>query len=141
MMRKRVRRKYMTLLIECGLLDLAAAHEASLEIGLPPLLAGQRLPTTKRTEGAAGVYVLRAPDGLYKIGSSRNAAARLVTLQTGSPVPLGLILTIPTKQHLHNALERTLHHRLADKRVRGEWFALSPADVDGLRLLASHAAE
>jgi len=65
------------------------------------------------------VYAVR--QGNYiKIGLSRNVANRLRELQTSSPEPLHLVGTFAGGRRL----ERLLHQRFADHRVRGEWFSL-----------------
>ena len=63
----------------------------------------------------------------YKIGRTTNLDGRLSALSTQLPFPVDLVRSFkvanaPQKEH-------TLHERFADKRVRGEWFQLSPDDV------------
>lgn len=53
-----------------------------------------------------------------KIGVASNVEARVVELQTGSPLPLYLIW----KTRGGGALERDLHDRFAPYRIHGEWF-------------------
>jgi hypothetical protein len=54
-----------------------------------------------------------------KIGfTSGDPRARLKALQTGCPDELVVIATEVGSQ----SLERNLHERFAEKRVRGEWF-------------------
>ncbi len=53
-----------------------------------------------------------------KIGVAQDVEARMVELQTGSPVPLHLIW----KTRGGGALERDLHERFASYRIHGEWF-------------------
>jgi hypothetical protein len=74
------------------------------------------------------VYLIKSRN-LYKIGATdhRSAATRLAALSVGSPTALRLIHEIPNETPY--ALERLLHQRFEDKRVRGEWFRLCPADV------------
>jgi hypothetical protein len=60
---------------------------------------------------------------LIKIGyTSDDAANRLKFLQTGSPVGLRLLATIPGEL----SDERQLHARFAAHRERGEWFRPVP---------------
>jgi hypothetical protein len=78
------------------------------------------------------VYVLRAPDGTSKIGIAGDPAQRLRELQTGSPVILRLVGTIPGGL----ALERLLHRRFAAHRLHGEFFSPAIADeLDALLLI------
>ncbi len=78
-----------------------------------------------RKQKAGCVYLMKDDHtGLYKIGYSTNPKAREGTLQSVQPA-LRLVAKAPgTYKH-----EAWLHARFADKRERGEWFALTPDDV------------
>lgn len=141
--RRRIRR-----LFDDEVLDLDVINEAATELGLSPVIDEAppimvevppvpvpRLPCQTRNDGAGAVYLVRSANGLFKIGSARNVPHRVRMLQTGSAERLELVLTIPTKQHTHNALERRLHKRLASQRAHGEWFNLTDQDVEALRAL------
>lgn len=68
------------------------------------------------------VYFFEAEGlGRVKIGRSRNHWTRQAQLAPGSPAPLRLLGTIPGGCHR----ETELHHRFAEHRVHGEWFALT----------------
>lgn len=58
--------------------------------------------------------------GPVKIGVSNCPVARLTALQTGCPVPLEIVKTIPA---IRNKTERDIHKAFAEYRVRGEWFS------------------
>ena len=105
-----------------------------------------------RAQGLIGyTYALRAENGLYKIGhtkqgdgSAKTPLDYLVSKQFGSPLRLDLV------GWSHDArLEELLHSKFADQRRHGEWFALdaSPlghaADVceGGIGLASRLAAE
>jgi hypothetical protein len=60
--------------------------------------------------------------GQIKIGWSRKVSARLAQLQTGSPIPIKLLGTMPGGR----AVERRLHEQFAHLRLAGEWFADDP---------------
>jgi hypothetical protein len=62
-----------------------------------------------------------------KIGHARNPLARLAKLRTGSAHPLQLIRLLEGGA----AGERQLHAMFAAHRKRGEWFALSAAQIAG----------
>jgi hypothetical protein len=65
------------------------------------------------------VYFIRqGDDGPIKIGVARDAEKRRAMLQTGNPVELHLLRTVPGTARL----ESLLHQRLAPFRLRGEWF-------------------
>ena len=62
-----------------------------------------------------------------KIGVAKNIASRKRNLQTGNPSELKLIGWIETADAFK--LERSLHQHFESTHVRGEWFALEPADI------------
>lgn len=69
------------------------------------------------------VYFIQAVQlGLVKIGFSSNVPKRLLSLKTGCPDDLVILKIIPGGQEI----ERVLHKKFADIRVKGEWF--SPSD-------------
>ena len=71
------------------------------------------------------VYVIQGDPGTpVKIGMGRDPLKRLATLQTGSWQTLRLLHILPGGRQL----EATLHRRLRDARVSGEWFHGSTAD-------------
>lgn len=72
--------------------------------------------------------VLGVGTGLYKIGRTiGDPASRIQTMQTGSPVPLELVMVLP-----HVRWEDVLHHHYREQRRQGEWFELGPSDLDDL---------
>jgi hypothetical protein len=75
------------------------------------------------------VYLIRAENGLIKIGRSADPAERLLQFSS-LPVAVELIHQIATNDMAW--LEAELHAEYASQRVRGEWFSLSPADVKAL---------
>lgn len=72
---------------------------------------------------------LGRPDLPVKIGKANCVKGRLSTLQTGHYTDLELLLTLPGGYEV----ERELHNRFADKRVRGEWFNLTSDDLEWVR--------
>lgn len=67
------------------------------------------------------VYFITARDiGRVKIGCAKNVRARLATLQTASSLELKLEATLSG----YTEVERELHARFAQHKIRGEWFAL-----------------
>lgn len=66
---------------------------------------------------------------LYKIGRSKiDYYARLSALQTGCPYELAMIHAVHCGQY--GKLEKLLHQKFDDKRVRGEWFELSDSEKE-----------
>lgn len=72
------------------------------------------------------VYLVRSPHG-YKIGQTAHPDSRVALFQTASPFPVELLAVIYAPYV--NALERALHRKYADKKIRGEWFSLTDDDV------------
>lgn len=81
------------------------------------------------TEGY--VYLVRAENGLVKIGLTKDVRNRMMALQPSSPTPLEVIHVIQA-MNCHR-LERHLHKWHRKKRVRGEWFALDDEDIAAIR--------
>jgi hypothetical protein len=80
------------------------------------------------------VYVIRFLD-FYKIGYTTNPTRRLSDFTKVSlPSSPELIESIQTKYAMF--LETILHKKFADQRLNGEWFILTPIDLDFLSKLA-----
>ena len=74
-----------------------------------------------------GVYVLRASNGLYKIGQTGSLYKRITALWNESSDDFVLLAFMPTESHLY--WEQSLHRTFCDRRTKGEWFALTDDDV------------
>jgi hypothetical protein len=79
------------------------------------------------------VYLIGMDDRFYKIGVSGRPRVRMKQMQTGMPYELSLVHAFPAA-NVRDA-ERALHTRYDHRRVRGEWFALSPAEVEEFKRL------
>lgn len=81
----------------------------------------------------ATLYVLQAKGtDIYKIGATRRAVPdRIKQLKVGCPFPLEVVCTHDAEDAF--GLERGFHHYFHDKRLEGEWFSLSEADVETIR--------
>ena len=65
---------------------------------------------------------------MFKIGYSKNPEFRLANLKIANPSKMSVLAKFKTK---HNRLlETTLHNNHKNKNINGEWFYLSPTDVD-----------
>lgn len=75
------------------------------------------------------VYVLQDVDvtGFCKIGKTTTPVDRLTHFDVKLPFAVRLVHVIET--HDCSRLEAVLHNRFASKRVRGEWFKLTDADI------------
>jgi hypothetical protein len=81
------------------------------------------------------LYVIAAvengvPVAPCKIGITSSLASRLSGIQTGNAKKLEIIsfIPIPTRALVH-AIEQELHEHLAEHRLVGEWFNISPVDA------------
>ena len=63
----------------------------------------------------------------YKIGITRHMDKRLSQLRSKCPIPLKVLYF--WWGHDYRSVENFLHKRFADKRVKGEWFQLTSADL------------
>lgn len=77
------------------------------------------------------VYLLRADNGLVKIGKTGKITKRIYQLSIQLPYETELIHTIKTDDM--DELERHLHEIFAAKRKRGEWFELSEEDITSIK--------
>lgn len=74
------------------------------------------------------VYLMKADNGVYKIGMSVNPVQRMLSLERTLPYDLELIHTIQSKRMKH--LERYFHDLFKESRLKGEWFDLTPEQVE-----------
>lgn len=71
------------------------------------------------------VYVIKGPHDYVKVGVSADPAARMATLQTGSPVALTLAYVAAVKSGNATQIEQVAHATLSRHRQAGEWFDVS----------------
>lgn len=84
----------------------------------------------KREPQTPHVYLLRAGPA-YKIGNAISVEVRAHDLQTGCPYPVEIVAK--WKHVEARKFERQLHEQFQEKRMAGEWFALSSDDVERIR--------
>lgn len=84
---------------------------------------------TSKARQEGYIYIIRAvtPQNHYKIGLSKEPVTRIETMGVKLPFPIEALHLIPTNDMF--SAERLLHSRYDEKRVNGEWFALSDDDV------------
>jgi hypothetical protein len=100
----------------------------------PPRVVRNRQQTTPRSRHGY-VYLVRSVSSAYKIGRTRNPEDRQRTFGIQLPFEVEFIALIEAEDMY--TLERELHNRFAQKRINGEWFALSASDVEFIKGLAS----
>lgn len=91
----------------------------TVEMPLPPM--------PPKNFGRDVLYVIGKPGlAVAKIGVTRNLAARLKSLQTGSPVPLSVLWWHPGSYDL----EEKVHAAFKEYRLEGEWFDFGVEEPD-----------
>ncbi len=75
------------------------------------------------------VYLFSSDHGFYKIGQSVDPEGRL---QAFSSLPFNVRLIHKTFTQDMDYAETFLHHKFAAKRIKGEWFQLTEADVQDI---------
>jgi hypothetical protein len=74
------------------------------------------------------VYIAEAfTQSVYKIGYAKNVSNRLSSLQTSSPHELRVFHKFQTANS--REAENALHKIFKEKKVRGEWYRLTPVDL------------
>jgi hypothetical protein len=69
-------------------------------------------------------------NGPIKVGITYHLLKRMGALQTSSPFPLVIHEFIELRETDNGAeLEAVLHKVLKEKRLKGEWFDIGPADI------------
>lgn len=100
-----------------------------------PVKTRKQTAPRKRTSTEGYVYLVQSVTGAYKIGRTIDPNNRLKTFNVKLPFEVEYVVTIKTPNMYQ--LETDLHNQFAEKRVNGEWFNLSPADVNYIKGLAS----
>jgi hypothetical protein len=82
-------------------------------------------------EGSGFIYVISCQEtSLHKIGLTDNVARRFDELQRASAFPLRIATVYQCASADMRQFEKKLHSGFAAKRAYGEWFKLSPDDLD-----------
>lgn len=88
--------------------------------------------TKRQVQNSKYVYILEGPQGSYKIGHTNDPDARLHKFEVNLPFPVKFIHVIKCENG--RALESYLHRLYAKKRINGEWFELTPEDIEGIKI-------
>lgn len=75
------------------------------------------------------LYVIGNDSNRQKIGFSKDVEKRLISLQTGNPDKLRIHHKIECPHDRTRLLEKKIHLELSYKKLKGEWFGMSPQEA------------
>lgn len=112
--------------------------DLSIEYGFPPDILRQGIVNRMGDALSPGsewakyfIYLVTSDEfresGLYKIGMTGGIEKRLVAMQTGCPYRLYALRSYAVCSPV--IIEKALHSAFDEKRRVGEWFDLSPDDI------------
>lgn len=84
------------------------------------------------------IYVIKCND-LHKIGKSKQVTKRIEKFETIYPHDLEVVFVAKVND-MHGA-ECYLHSKFSSQRIKGEWFNLTPNDVDQIRQQYQHVED
>lgn len=96
-----------------------------------PREAGSEMTDEQSSDAAFGFVYLLKSGRHYKVGRSNSTGRRERELAIQLPEKASIIHEIKTDDPV--GIERYWHGRFAEKRLNGEWFALSQGDVSAFR--------
>lgn len=120
--------------------DLITDRQRQQLLDLPLQFNLAKIGKVKKTKGISGyVYVLKSdnPEFSYKIGKSQGVEKRREALEKQMKMKLQLIHTFPADDY--TLAENALHRQFADRLINGEWFDLTPEDVDYIKSIAEYS--
>jgi hypothetical protein len=104
--------------------DIWLSIQAYLEPDRP-----RKSSAVNQTQGY--VYLIQSTSGYFKIGKAKDVQNRLKTFEVKLPFEVDLLHSIECDNY--NQAESQLHERFKTKRVKGEWFNLTPDDVNYIK--------
>ena len=81
--------------------------------------------------GVVYLFSIKEMPGYYKIGKTKNVQQRLSGYNTA--VPLTIVLEYAFEHIDYELIEKKFHRAYRHKRVKGEWFLLTPDDISQIR--------
>lgn len=112
--------------------DLFAEHFPDIDtMSLGGVTGMQTTPRERTYQVIPGyVYVIHSEYG-YKIGKTVNLKTRTQLFSVKLPFPIELVHYAWFDNY--SEAETRFHERFAAKRLEGEWFSLSPGDIEEIR--------
>lgn len=77
------------------------------------------------------IYAIGTLNTQQKIGYSKNPDQRLKTLQTANAEPLHIHYAFQVDESIAASVEKYLHRQYNHKRIKGEWFEMTPEEIIG----------
>ena len=96
-------------------------------------------PTPPKPPKPGWIYLMKAENGYYKIGRSKNVPARQKQLNREFPIKIEVIHLFWANDYISR--EKDLLFLFQDKQQEGEWFALDQGDVETIRELQDEEPE
>ena len=106
--------------------DAVKARTAANKRAMRDVVTPINVKPLAQRDDAGFVYVVKCAE-LYKIGATKNATQRIARFETAYPHDLRVVRVAQVPNMAH--IEKTLHARFAEKRVKGEWFNLNSSDL------------
>ena len=108
---------------------LIREYRKQFEDSYTPRQKTKRESMSRSKESEGYVYFIKEHfSGTVKIGKSKELKTRLEHFGVKLPFDWDVLKTIKSADY--SLTETLLHRKYADKRVNGEWFALSDANID-----------
>lgn len=111
---------------------IKAYHNGSLaQAAIQEREEENRNKKSKKLDGH--VYLIRAENGLYKIGKAKKVSERMKPFSVSFPMKWELLYSFKCGDYTY--AEELLHAKYADKRDVGEWFRLTADDVEYIKAI------
>ena len=93
----------------------------------------------KKTRRPGYIYLMKAENGYYKIGRSKDVPARLKQLNREFPIKIEVVHQFWATDYISR--EKDLHFLFKDQQQEGEWFALDQGDIETIMELKDEEPE
>lgn len=80
------------------------------------------------------IYLISSPTGHYKIGKTIDVPNRINTLRIQLPFHIKLVCYFHSDDYVQ--AERELHETYSHRRTNGEWFKLTPGEVEAIKAIS-----
>lgn len=112
--------------------ECLVSNQPNQEIPKPPDPPKVK-PSILPNKNCGFVYLLKGIHGFYKIGKAKEPVQRIRRLEVVLPFPIEVEHLIECRDY--NIAEVKLHRRYSEQRKNGEWFELSPEQVEEIKAI------